>query len=80
MLERRGLRDDYREFLELTLLFFGVVQPQEARFHAPRSVHHAHWMAKAIYALKTWMLSEQLRLMARKESGIRNICIFVARF
>ena len=75
--ERKNLRDDYRELLELTLLFVGHVSPRGARFRAPGPMHHARWMSKAIYALKVWMFRQQFKLTAREESGLRSICIFV---
>ena len=44
-------RDDYKEFLELALLFLGVVPPRGVRFLAPGAYHHARWMSKALYAI-----------------------------
>lgn len=44
---------------------------------APGGMHHARWIAKAIYALKIWLFQKQFKLTAREEKGIRSICIFV---
>ena len=66
--ERKILRDDYREQVELTLLFVGHVSPRGARFRAPGPMHHARWISKAIYALKVWMFRQQFKLTAREKS------------
>jgi len=44
------LRDDYREFAELSLLFLGA--PLEVHFRRPGALHKARWMAKLVYSLK----------------------------
>ncbi|QQP57048.1 Uncharacterized protein FKW44_001910 [Caligus rogercresseyi] len=43
----KSLRDDYRELLELTLIFLGQVPPRGVRFLAPGPMHNARWMSKA---------------------------------
>ena len=51
-------RGDYREFLELTLMYRS---PEMVfRIRAPDCVSHAHFMAKAIYYLEIQILSTQL--------------------
>ena len=49
-------RDDYRELLELAVVFLGGI-PHGCKifFHKPGAVHRARLMARAIYALKMWM-------------------------
>lgn len=37
LIKQQGLRDDYRELLELTVIFLGQVPPRGASFLAPRS-------------------------------------------
>ncbi|XP_076283045.1 uncharacterized protein LOC143210244 isoform X1 [Lasioglossum baleicum] len=44
-LEMHHPREDYREFIELVLVFLG--NTSEYRFRAPGAFHHARWMAKA---------------------------------
>lgn len=48
-------RDDYKEFLVLTLVFIGVI-PEKFRFRKPGACHHARWMAKALFILvcRSW--------------------------
>jgi hypothetical protein len=45
-------RDDYKEFLELCLLFLGLLDPKGVPFKAPSAVHHARWVGKALNCLK----------------------------
>ena len=45
---------------------------------APGAMHHARWMAKALYTLKIWIFRGQFKLTKREEQGIREICIFVS--
>src|SRR6218665_3043988 len=45
---------------------------------APGVVHHARWMAKAVYTLMIWMFRGQFKLNEREEQGLRAICIFVS--
>ena len=44
------LRDDYREFTQLFLVYLGAAD--EVTFRRPEALHKAHWMAKLIYSLK----------------------------
>lgn len=69
-------RDDYKEFLELTLVFIGVI-PEKFRFRKPGACHHARWMAKAIYVLKMYLFREQLSLKKGEDNKLRQICVFV---
>ncbi|KAL4144007.1 hypothetical protein QTP88_006252 [Uroleucon formosanum] len=48
-LNNRLPREDYRELLELTIIFLGGVPPRGLSFKIPGAIHHARWMAKAIY-------------------------------
>lgn len=78
-LEMTYPRDDYRELLELTMLFLGSPPPRGIHFHAPGAVHQGRWMAKAIYAIKIWMFRSQFRLTPSEEKGLRELCVFLAR-
>lgn len=48
-------------------------------FHLPGPVHHARWMAKAIYCLKIFLFREHFKLTAREFNGIREVCVFIIR-
>lgn len=71
--------DDYRELLEITLIFLGITPPRGIRFMAPGAMHQARWMSKIIYTFKIWLFRKQFSLTAREEKGLRELCIFFAR-
>ncbi|XP_075213850.1 uncharacterized protein LOC142320058 [Lycorma delicatula] len=48
-------RDDYREVIELTMFFLGVIQKNGISFLIPGAVSHARWMTKAMYTFKIYM-------------------------
>lgn len=53
-------RDDYRELLELVMMFLGEVPPGGIRFRKAGAISRARWMARAIYVLKMWMTSDEV--------------------
>lgn len=71
-------RDDYREFLELVILFLGGEIPRRRKFAPAGAIHHARWMAKAIYSLKIYLFRGQFTLTKKELNGIREVCIFLA--
>ncbi|XP_057710018.1 uncharacterized protein LOC130927913 [Corythoichthys intestinalis] len=70
-------RDDYRELLELVIIFLGGSPPRGVHFRIPGAIHHARWMAKALYALKIYLFREQFKLTAHENKGIRDVCVFI---
>lgn len=72
-------RDDYRELLELAVVFLGGVPVKGISFKSPAGIHRARWMAKAIYSLKVWMFRSQFTLTKTEEVGVQNICLFVVK-
>lgn len=70
------VRDDYREFLELSIIFLGGSPQRGIHFMAPGPMHHARWMSKVIYSLKVWMFRSQFRLTAFEEKGLLQMCLF----
>ena len=70
-------RDDYKEFLELALLFFGAVPPRGVRFLAPGAYHHARWISKSLYTIKIWLFKAQIKLIAQEQRGMREVSLFV---
>jgi len=75
------LREDY---LELFRLWMSMSMPRggsngmDIQIRAPGAMHHAHWMAKAIYALKIVLFQDQLTLTVREKRGITDFALFVA--
>ena len=74
-LQKRHLRDEYKELLELSLLFLGT--KDDIRIRKPGACHHARWMAKAIYSLKIFLLRKSFKLQKHEEEKIYSICKFV---
>ncbi|KAK2702040.1 hypothetical protein QYM36_019351 [Artemia franciscana] len=78
-LEQSQPRDDYKEFLELVLIFLGATPARGVRFMSPGAMHHARWMSKVIYSLKIWMFKAQFRLTLTDERGLHDVCVFAVR-
>lgn len=81
--EKKSLRADYNEFLELALLFLGgqtAEKKDQVIFHPPGATHHARWMSKALYSLKMFPFRNQLKLTESELHGIRAVNVFVIRF
>jgi len=55
-------RDDYKEFLELVIIFLGGIPPKGIHFKRPGAYHLARWMCKGIYCLKIYIFQEQFKL------------------
>ena len=55
-------RDDYKEFIELSIIIIGGIPPRVIQFRFPVALHRARWMATAIYAMKIWMFKSQFHL------------------
>ena len=70
-------RDDYKEFLELSLLFLGVKRDTPIR--PLGACHHARWMSKAIYALEIFLFRSQLKLSENEQISLRSICLFITK-
>lgn len=71
-------RDDYKELLELTLVFLGHKVSTPIR--PPGPVHHARWMAKALYVLKIYIFRDQFTLRRQEEKGMREMCVFLVKY
>lgn len=69
-------RSDYKEFLQLALIFLGE---ENLKFRVPGAISHARWMAKAIYCLKIFVFRDQFAVTRRELSGLRDICIFLVK-
>ena len=76
LLMNNDFRDDYREFLELSLIFLGDSPPRGIHFMAPGAMHFAQWMSKVIYSLKVWLFRGQFKLTAFEEKGLGDMCLF----
>ena len=72
-------RDDYREFLELVLIFLGGSPPRGIKFRQPGAYHLARWMAKAIYCIKILLFSDQFKMTTREQNSLDEVCCFIVK-
>lgn len=76
-LETTQPRDDYRELLELAILFLGAEPPRGVHIIKPGALHRARFMAKLIYAYKIFLFRHSdFKLTNREQKGLAEICIF----
>lgn len=47
-LEQLNVRDDYRELIELAIIFLGGDSENKIKIKSPDTMHQARWMARAI--------------------------------
>ena len=52
-------RNDYKEFLELSLTYLGEIPTHGIHFQALRATHRNRWMAKVIFSIKWWLFCRQ---------------------
>src|SRR6218665_3164420 len=70
-------REDYRELLELTLMFLGRVPPRGISFRKPGAIHRARLMSRLIYALKIVLFRDaRFKLTKRETQGLVDFCVF----
>lgn len=72
-------RDDYKELLQLIVIFLGGTFEKPITFRAPAGLHRARWMAKAIYSLKIFLFRDQFAMSKKELQGIKDICLFTVR-
>lgn len=78
-LHEKQFRDDYKEFLELTALFLNADFCRDMKVRSPGAIHHARWMAKALYSFKIYLFRDQFELKKHEISCMRDICVFLVR-
>ncbi|KAK3929815.1 50S ribosomal protein L7Ae [Frankliniella fusca] len=76
-LQEFNARDDYRELLELSIIYLGGVPDRGISFLKPGAIHKARWMARAIYSLKIFLFREQFPLSPAEKKGVNDICSFI---
>ena len=72
-------RDDYKEFLELCIIFLGDSPPKQKSISPPGAMHHARWMAKVIYSLKMYLFRNEFKLRPAEKKALLDICIFIIK-
>ncbi|KAL4120447.1 hypothetical protein QTP88_013138 [Uroleucon formosanum] len=77
--EDMGISDDYKDLLELTIIFLGQTSPNGIFFKVPGPIHHAPWMSKAIYSIKIFLFRNEFKLTLKENNALRDLCIFIVR-
>jgi hypothetical protein len=71
-------RDDYKELLQLALIFLGD-DPTDVHINAPGAYHRARWMAKIIYSLKIYLFRSQFHLTQSEFKGLQQFNAFTVK-
>ena len=76
-LELTHQREDYRELLELTLMYLGRVPPRGISFRKPGVIHKAQFMSRLINALKIVLFRDAgFKLTKIQIQGLVDFCVF----
>lgn len=65
-------QEDYKELLNLTIMFLEGIPEKGISFRVPDGLHRAKWMAKALYSLKMYLFRDEFNLTKKKETVIRD--------
>ena len=79
VLQRGTVRADYKEVLELGLLFLGDIPSEKYTIRRPGAMHHARWMSKVLYGLKIFLFREQFQLTEDEYESLRKFVIFTIK-
>jgi len=60
MLQQDHCRDDYKELLQLVLLYLDGQSSTNFKIHPPGAIHNARWMSKVITSLKLLLLETHI--------------------
>lgn len=71
-LDKKQIRDDYKELLLLALSFLGK---RQSRMSKPGCTSRARWMQKAIYSLKMYLFRKQTEI--DDIELLEDICLFI---
>lgn len=76
-LTKEIVRDDYRELIELSVIFLGGDTQRKFKIRPPGAMHQARWMARAIYSLKISLLSAQFKITSKDKAALLDVCLFI---
>lgn len=74
--QSKKIRDDYSEVNDLVLKFLGV--RNGVPFKVVGATNNARWMARILYAFKTYLFREELNLHEDFIDSIERFCLFVS--
>ena len=77
-LQKKIVRDNYRELIELSIIFLGGDKEKKLKIRPPGAMHQARWMARAIYSLKICLLQSHLKISMKEKQALRDVCLFIA--
>jgi hypothetical protein len=77
-LKKQIVRDDYRQLIELSLIYLGGDHENKLKIRPPGAMHQARWMARAIYSLKMCLLQSQLTISAKDKRALQDVSLFIA--
>jgi hypothetical protein len=66
-------RDDYKEFMELGMIFLRKIPPRGIQIRPPGAYHLARWVAKGIYCFKILLFYQQLKLSIIEKRDLQDI-------
>ena len=72
-------RDDYREMLELAIIYLGGTPHRGIRFYKPGALHQARWMARVIYTIKICLFRSQFSMNKRELTAMQRFALFSVR-
>jgi len=69
---------DYREFLEISMIYLGHGPPRPRGIHiqSPGAMQRARWLAKVLYSIKIWLFREQFLMTKTELKGIAAVAAF----
>ena len=73
------IRADYRELLELVLIYLSSTVPDKYVINKPGATHKARWMGKLLYALKIVILEKAIEKLSPKPYSSHQI-VKIKRF
>lgn len=76
-LKNHQQRNDYKELLNLVLIFFGEKPSDNYVILAPGAFHRARWMAKIIYCLKIYLFRFEREVDEKVLDALRNFNTFI---
>ena len=72
------VRDDYRELIDLSVIFLGGDEEKKLKIRPPGAMHQARWMARAIYSSKICLLQSHFKISMKEKQALRDVCLFIA--
>jgi hypothetical protein len=73
-------REDYRELLELTIVYLGGTLEKNISFRRPGALHRARWMARVIYAIKIVLFRENFEMTKKEQRALIRFSRFAVRY